>query len=207
MLEYHQDRFDAYCDYCDDCMYKVYQNWLQQNNRDLKEKTINENWQEDFDRHLSVADKRELGDIYSTCPEYDTCKYYKDTCGYETDDSLTQYFECTEVNGNNGMVAYIGPHCAEDGKSVTLGLYSDENCNEYIGGSNNITNFLGFDLEAGALDKYFMGSVEQENLPDKYFQQYWSDELQSYYNPQEQMCIPCSASLQMYEEEYNDEVK
>ena len=73
-----------------------------------------------------------------------------------------------------------------------------KNCNEYIGGSNNITNFLGFDLEAGALDKYFMGSVEQENLPDKYFQQY---------NPQEQMCIPCSASLQMYEEEYNDEVK
>lgn len=221
MLEYHQDRFEVYCEYCDNCMYQVYQKWLQQNqkdnnnaynygNRDLKMKSIDEDWHTDLERHLE--EQRQLGGdydyykVYNTCPEYDTCKYYKNTCGHELDDSITQYFECTQVerNNNNGdYIAYIGPHCAQDGKTVTLGLYSDENCNEYIGNTMNINNFLGFNLEEGALDGYSTGSLARDIIPDDYFEQYWSEELQAYYNPQEQMCIPCAASLQIYEEKGN----
>lgn len=224
MLEYHQDRFEVYCEYCDNCMYQVYQNWLKSNGRNLEAKSIDEDWQVDLDRHLSTAEQRELGNVYGTCPEYDTCKYYQKICGHDLDDSLTQYFECTEVERNNGMIAYIGPHCGQDGKTVTLGLYSDENCNEYIGNSFNINNFLGYTLEDGALDGYVTGSLARDIIPDDYFEQYWSEDLQAYYNPQEQMCIPCAASLQIYEQKgniasdddedylssnnaYNDEVK
>lgn len=203
MLEYHEERFETYCSYCNSCMYSVYKSWLNSNGRHLEAKTIDQDWQSDIERHLSAAEQRELGNVYGSCPEYDTCKYYKNTCGNDLDDTLTQYFECTEVQRNNGMVAYIGPHCSSDGKTVTLGLYSDENCNEYIGGSYNINNFLGFTLEEGALDGYATGSLARDVIPDDYFQQYWSEELQAYYNPQEQMCIPCAASLQIYENKGN----
>lgn len=203
MLEYHQDRFEVYCEYCDQCMYQVYQSWLNSNQRDLQAKTIDQDWKEDMERHLTSEEIRKLGNVYGTCPEYDTCKYYQKTCGNDLDDALTQYFECTQVERNNGMTAFIGPHCGQDGKTVTLGLYSDEECNEYIGDSTNINNFLGFTLEEGALDGYVSGSLARDVIPDDYFEQYWSEELQAYYNPQEQMCIPCSASLQIYNQKGN----
>lgn len=203
MLEYHEDRFEVYCDYCDGCMYNVYQQWIKSQGRMLEMKSIDQDWKDDMERHLTEEEVRKLGNAYNTCPEYDTCKYFKKLCQNGLDDTLTQYFECTEVQRNNGMIAYIGPHCAADGKTVTLGLYSDADCNEFIGKSSNINNFLGFQLEEGALDGYVTGSLARDVIPDDYFSQYWSDELQAYYNPQEQLCIPCAASLQIYENKGN----
>lgn len=204
MLEYHEDRFEVYCDYCDGCMYTVYQQWVKsQGGRKLEMKSIDQDWKDDLERHLTEEEVRKLGNVYNSCPEYDTCKYYKKLCQNGLDDTLTQYFECTEVQRNNGMIAYIGPHCASDGKTVTLGVYSDEDCNEFIGQSTNINNFLGFQLEEGALDGYVTGSLARDVIPDDYYSQYWSDELQAYYNPQEQLCIPCAASLQIYENKGN----
>jgi len=184
-------------------MYAVYQQWIKSQGRKLEMKSIDEDWKDDLERHLTEEEVRKLGNAYNTCPEYDTCKYYKKLCQNGLDDTLTQYFQCTEVQRNNGMIAYIGPHCAQDGKTVTLGLYSDEDCDEFIGKTSNINNFLGFQLEEGALDGYVTGSLARDVIPDDYFSQYWSDELQAYYNPQEQLCIPCAASLQIYENKGN----
>eukprot|EP00579_Thalassiosira_antarctica_P023689 CAMPEP_0201985950 /NCGR_PEP_ID=MMETSP0904-20121228/88833_1 /ASSEMBLY_ACC=CAM_ASM_000553 /TAXON_ID=420261 /ORGANISM="Thalassiosira antarctica, Strain CCMP982" /LENGTH=58 /DNA_ID=CAMNT_0048539767 /DNA_START=103 /DNA_END=276 /DNA_ORIENTATION=+ len=57
------------------------------------------------------------------------------------------------MESSNGQVAYIGPHCAEDGFSVTLGIYADENCDEYIGNGVDIANYIGeeIDVEEDAL--------------------------------------------------------
>eukprot|EP00804_Cyclotella_cryptica_P010924 CCRYP_018989-RA/>CCRYP_018989-RA protein AED:0.19 eAED:0.19 QI:0/0.66/0.5/1/1/1/4/310/718 len=203
MLEYHADRFEVYCDYCDNCMYAVYQQWIKSQGRKLEMKSIDQDWKDDLERHLSEEEVRKLGNVYNTCPEYDTCKYYKNICQNGLDDTLTQYFECTEVQRNNGIVAYVGPHCASDGKTVTLGVYSDEDCNEFIGQSTNINNYLGFQLDEDALDGYVTGSLARDVIPDDYYEQYWSEELQAYYNPQEQLCIPCAASLQIYENKGN----
>ena len=224
MAEFRQERFEGYCQYCENCIYNMYQQWMnsQGRGRDLKE-FKDPSWKEDVDAlegDFSWNAHRELGG----CPGIDSCWTYKNICGNDIETEFEEYFECTEVERNNGMIAYIGPHCGQDGKTVTLGLYSDENCNEYIGNSFNINNFLGYTLEAGALDGYVTGSLARDIIPDDYFEQYWSEDLQAYYNPQEQMCIPCAASLQIYEQKgniasdddedylssnnaYNDEVK
>ncbi|KAL7508341.1 hypothetical protein ACHAXN_005428 [Cyclotella atomus] len=203
MAEYHSDRFDVYCDYCQGCMYNAYNKWMNgyQGGRKLD---IDEDWEADFERLLEESGERDLAETYyAQCPEWDTCKSYKNVCGAGIDDTLEQYFECTEVERNNGMIAYIGPHCSDDGTTINLGIYSDEYCSEYIGKGTNINNFLGFQLEETALEGYVTGSLARDVIPDDYYEQYWSDELQAYYDPQEQLCVPCAASAQLYEQKGN----
>ena len=163
MLEYEEERFQAYCDYCEDCMQAVYWQWMKNmGGRELNEDITYEQWRQ----HYS---SRELGDYYSVCPEYDLCVTYNNVCGHGLDDDLTEYFKCTEVQRNNGMVAYIGPHCAEDGYKITLGIYADEECNQYIGKGVNIQTFIGQQLD--------------------------EDPLSFYYNNEQQICIPCRAGV------------
>lgn len=191
MSEYRQQRFEAYCMYCEECSMKVYQKWLNwsknqnydNNQRKLPAYEDKEAWQ----RELETM-QRELGDFdaLAVCPEYNACKVYDDVCDHDIDSDYAEYFDCTEVENKYGQVAYVGPHCAEDGVTITLGLYSDENCYEYIGKGANLRNFLGDDLPEDALYDYVTGSLES---------------VVEYWNPMEQLCIPCNAADQLYEDE------
>eukprot|EP00970_Alexandrium_tamarense_P018547 scaffold13349_cov195-Alexandrium_tamarense.AAC.3 len=95
------------------------------NNRDLKEGennslAITEDWKADMEeRQLGGNDMSQflIKKGYQICPEYETCKYYQNLCKAGIDDTLEEYFECTEVESNNGQAAYIGPHCGEDGRT------------------------------------------------------------------------------------------
>ncbi|KAL7549944.1 hypothetical protein ACHAWF_013211, partial [Thalassiosira exigua] len=63
------------------------------------------------------------------------------------DNHVTEYFECTEVQPANGRVAYAGPHYPQDGFTVTVGLYADTYCNEYIGNGVSIAKFIGEEID------------------------------------------------------------
>ena len=56
----------------------------------------------------------------------------KDYCvEYENDEfELQEYLECREWEGNQGNMNmyFIGPYCANNGKEVRLGMFSDEGC-------------------------------------------------------------------------------
>ena len=165
MLEYEEERFESYCGYCEDCMQAVYSQWMKNmGGRDLNEDITYEQWHQDYSR-------RELGNFYNACPEYDLCVTYNNVCGNGLDDDLTEYFECTEVEKNNGMVAYVGPRCAEDGFTITLGIFADQYCNEYIGKGVDIKSFIGEELDENSLSFY--------------------------YNNEEQICIPCRAAVRV----------
>lgn len=103
------------------------------------------------------------------------------------EEGYSEYFECTEVERNNGQVAYIGPHCAEDGFTITLGVFSDEYCNEYIGNGVNIANFLGeeWDYEEDEL-KGFYNSAHGATL----------DQLK--FINEENVCIPCNKKVSFF---------
>ena len=188
MMEFQEERFDTYCNYCEECLYQVYLLWMKNGgHRDLK--------YEDFKASPELQDQahRDLGGnvnggqangkYYNVCPEYDTCQEYSNMCNQGMDDSLTQYFECQEVEKANGQVAYVGPHCAEDGFTITLGVYSDEYCSDYIGNGAQIENFIG----------------QEMNIDE--------DELKSYYNSangvldllqfsnEDDVCIPCRKAV------------
>ncbi|KAL7543857.1 hypothetical protein ACHAXR_013227 [Thalassiosira sp. AJA248-18] len=194
MQEYQEERFETYCQYCEECMYKVYEQWVKNGGgRKLSYEEFKNSEEHDEHRKLSNI-PRELGGYYGACPEYDTCVEYQNVCGGGVEDEYSEYFECVEVQRNNGNVAYIGPHCAEDGFTITLGVFGDEYCNEYIGNGVSIANFIGedMDIEEDALKGYY-NSAHGATL----------DQLQ--FLNEENVCIPCRKGDLIWEEEGNQD--
>merc|ERR1712086_108401 len=179
--EYQMERFENYCEYCETCMYNVYQVWLE-----------NGGFQDDDD--VAAGDDAKANDdginpvFYEVCPEYNTCSSYKSLCEEEVEESFTQYFECTQAVSSSGQVGYVGPHCAEDGFTVTLGVYSDEFCNQYIGNGVDISNFIGMEIDA-----------EDDELKPWYNSANGALEVLKYSN-EENVCIPCNKADLPYEE-------
>lgn len=178
-------------------MYDVYQVWMKNGygqNRHLKERSdlsfLDDLESEDFQKA-----HRELGyNKYNACPEYDICHSYAKTCATGLNNGMESYFECTKVQKQNGQTAYMGPHCSADGTSVTLGVYSDEYCSEYIGNGVSVSSFLGYELEGDEFSPYMNGNL-MDVLPEE-------DVLN--YPAADSMCIPCMASRQSFENRVDD---
>jgi len=86
--------------------------------------------------------------IYSYCDDYICGDYYtycSDLYG-EQDDLFDpmEFLECAEWTNQYGQTYYIGPHCGSDHYTVSLGVFSDENCLTYIGNDISLASVLGF---------------------------------------------------------------
>ena len=67
---------------------------------------------------------------------------------------MADYFQCGEFNLGNS-VAYMGPHCRSDGKTIGIGIYRDENCNRYNAKLNDISSYTGMDLSDEYMKFYY----------------------------------------------------
>lgn len=209
--EYHAERFEAYCADCESCMYDVYLNWMKNgyNNgsgRNLKERT-DKSFMDELESDEFKNAHRELGNYnkYDACPEYDTCHIYKNICEAGLDETFTQYFECTQIERGDGKIVYVAPHCASNGVNVTLGLYSDEYCSEYIG--SDTTNYLGYKIDADALAPYVTGSLIDVIPVESMQSQKEAYDMIASYDTEfvgglapDSMCIPCHASKQAFQQ-------
>lgn len=143
MAEYQQEQAGEYCSYCQDYMYTIYQKYVSKcmSNGNCRNRHLQ---YEAFKNDMSGDVQRELGFNFGICMSYSTL------CDGDSaiENEIEEYLECKEANG-----AYIGPHCAEDGYTVTLGVFSDMNCNVYIGG--DVANYLGQELEDDALKNWY----------------------------------------------------
>ena len=95
-------------------------------------------------------------DQANACEYYDVCENYRTACKdyAQQADDMQDFFECGEFNvGNN--VAYMGPHCRSDGKTIGIGIYKDEYCNEYNAALSDISSYTGMDLSDGYLKPYY----------------------------------------------------
>ena len=179
MMEWQESRFEMYEEYCETCMDNVYQQYMNEWGRKLENPlTFEEFKNSDEHRKLNNDDDDYYDNYYGACPEFDTCQYY---LKIDYVDEYSQWFECTEVERNN-QVAYVGPHCAEDGFEITLGVYSDEDCNEYIGNGVDVQNWIGEEMEEDALRTYY-NSAYGPTL----------EQLQ--YVNEDQVCIPCNQAV------------
>jgi len=186
----------------DEFMKRLVQDHAQDMSRRLEEENQDEEaeWMNQYQMQMWEDMKVTF---YEACPEYDLCSEYQNVQAYleegedDDGDDITQFFECTEVERNNGNVAYIGPHCAEDGFTVTLGVFADEDCFEYIGYGVDIRSFIDDDEVAEELANYAE-----------------DDPLRSYYNSANgpsldmlawsnewNVCIPCNQNSLMFEED------
>ena len=105
-------------------MYEVCQQWMSNG----YQRKHDEEKAPEFDEWRRSLNDRELESIYQdACPEFNACKVYEDVCDQDSflDDAYSEYFECTEIERDNGMVAYIGPIYGPDGdgESITLGIF------------------------------------------------------------------------------------
>mmetsp|Transcript_11153 Transcript_11153/g.23711 ORF Transcript_11153/g.23711 Transcript_11153/m.23711 type:complete len:703 (+) Transcript_11153:199-2307(+) len=194
MLEWQEERFEQYCEYCRDCMWDVYLTWLENGGDNSRKLTFEEFKNSEEHRNLGNDDDDEIDeDYYKVCPEYDTCSEYQFMCNNGFEDDYSEYFECTEVESKNGNVAYIGPHCSEDGFTISLGVYSDEYCNEYIGDGVDIANFIGEEID-----------YEEDLFHDYYNSVYGSTLNQLQYINEDNVCIPCRKADLLWEDRENN---
>eukprot|EP00934_Nitzschia_sp_Nitz4_P008469 Nitzschia sp. Nitz4//scaffold9_size221794//38404//40413//NITZ4_001325-RA/size221794-snap-gene-0.127-mRNA-1//-1//CDS//3329560938//8459//frame0 len=124
---------------------------------------------------------------YGTCDE-ETCEGSDEFCyDYDYDEEedehksndendILDFFECKEIEIHEVGKYYIGPHCGSDHFTVGIGVYSDENCVNYIG-------------DTVSLD-YVIQEYDGE------------DELGNIQLPQ--VCISCNAMGDDEEEAYNE---
>lgn len=142
MAEYEDTQFEMYCDYCDTYMQKQYTKWVQNQNGGRRLEF------EDF-MNDSVVERMLGGQMAS-------CKVYYQPCnngGF--DDDYEDYLTCNEVDKNNGAVAYTQATCAEDGQTMTIGIYSDEECTVDISSQVNIANWIGEEIDDEAMEHYY----------------------------------------------------
>ena len=141
MAEYEDTQFEMYCDYCDVYMQKMYDKWVNNggHNRHLE-----------FEEFMNDHEvKRKLGG------EFDACSVFYKPCNKGFQDNYADLLQCNEVQKNNGMVGYTQATCAEDGETITIGLYSDEECSEDITNQVNIANWIGEEVDDEEMAHYY----------------------------------------------------
>lgn len=92
----------------------------------------------------------ECANYYNACDDFRTaCKDYSQYAN-----NMEAYFECSEFKVGN-QVGYLGPHCRSDGKTIGIGLYKDQYCNEYNSDITNLSSMTGMDLGDENLKAYY----------------------------------------------------
>lgn len=156
--DYVDLEFNAYCDFCKDCVY--------------------------FTEFYSNGGNNKNGgnNMNGECIYYEDCKDYGDSCDenaqtgeqkMEGDFDYEDFFECKEIDisyyggyssnswNQNGAeestAVYAGPHCKEG--TIQIGLFSDENCYNYIGNKYVNVDLSNFEYDA-------LASVEELYVPD-----------------------------------------
>ena len=140
MADYEDTQFEMYCGYCENYMQAQYQKWVQ--NGGQRELEF-----EEFKNSEEVH--RQLGG------DMGACSVYAKACDNGFQDDYADLLECAEVQKDNGMVAYTQATCAEDGQTITIGLYSDDECSEDITSQVNMANWLGHEVDDEEMSHYY----------------------------------------------------
>jgi hypothetical protein len=177
MAEYEDTQFEMYCGYCTAYMQKMYQKWVQNGGHN---------------RHLDFEEFKNDHEVHRMLGgEMDACRVYSKACNSGFQDGYADMLECSQVTKNNGMVAYTQATCAEDGQTITIGLYSDEECSEDITSQVNIANWIGEDVDDEEMAHYYKNVASAVGTL-----------IESYggktnVNPTA-LCMPCAAKVSLF---------
>jgi hypothetical protein len=116
------------------------------------------------DQTYLPCDSYVCGDYYTYCsdlyePEYNQMYQWRAQAqngGNQNNNNgqneLYQFLECSEYVNDYGQRYYVGPHCASDHYTISLGVFSDENCVNYIGETVSLSKVLGYGMDE---EKFF----------------------------------------------------
>jgi len=139
--QYTADKKENFCAFCDKCL--AYQS--------------NETYDASF--NCTTAGEEACAGAATTCTDSATV--------------FEEYFQCKAVefsDADNGML-YIAPHCGSDGFTITLGIFSDNQCSNYTADTFTIEEVTGVEFDTSELNTYFpkecVSCKEQSNIWDE----------------------------------------
>lgn len=152
---YQQKKQEQYADEDGGMSYEDYQEYMQNMNENMYnpyywDEDLYGEWDDDWSETWLAFNWQVLP--YCSESEVTTCQNAEETCGdydddydenAENEDGMGGFSACTQIDDN----IYLGPHCNADGYTITLGVYADEYCDEYIGDQVNIYEVLGYDID------------------------------------------------------------
>jgi hypothetical protein len=150
--DYVDLEFNAYCDFCKDCVYftEFYANGNGGNSKTCKYYEDCRDYGDSCDENAQTGEQKMEGDFdyedFFECKEIDLSYY-----GYSSTNSWSQ------SGAKDSTTVYAGPHCKEG--TIEIGLFSDENCYNYIG-----NNYVNLDLSNFEYDA--LASVEELYVPE-----------------------------------------
>ena len=131
-----------------DGQFYQYDDEMMETIRQCKKNQQNGNYQNYNCDSLNECDEENEED-YPPC-DTDVCGDYYTYCselnGNVRDESfdVTEYLECAPYETEEGKTFYIGPHCADNHYSISLGVFSDQYCTNYVGNSISLSQVLGY---------------------------------------------------------------
>jgi hypothetical protein len=142
-------------------------NYIYKSRQSMCSKGIHGEYVTELETYLSATvayQQTVFASLCENCNEYcdgNTCSGCGKTCyEYSTLSSngyvdASQYTTCTKINyqqnnngegqNNNNNYVYVGPSCSSDGKSIVIGVFSDQYCSQGID-DLNIESVLGYHL-------------------------------------------------------------
>lgn len=95
-------------------------------------------------------------DQWGECIFDSVCENYKSVCrSYSPNATFYQdYFSCTQFSLGNQM-GYLGPHCRQDGHTIGIGIYGDEQCNTYIGDVTDLNMYTAKQFDDSELSPFY----------------------------------------------------
>ena len=120
MSQYHYQKFLEYCSTCVACMNRP--------DDDTLYTEYNATTNETTDTWTAAGD----------CQYYDACRNYNQACkSYEAntdDNAFSSVVGCSKFESGDD-VYFRGPNCGSNGKNITMALFKDNECTQYIDSS------------------------------------------------------------------------
>lgn len=158
---------------------------------------------------------------FMSCTPYESFSFIKEKNVQTVQDGEEEYVtykykRYAYYTEGQGVMFYIGPHCSDDHYHLKLGVFSDENCADYIGDQVSVSQVLGFDFDDtnvfqlpeeclscnGMADVIQYNENKYEHQGDgKYDDDIYASKQQGYYKNQN---MDGSASYQYNENYYYD---
>mmetsp|Transcript_21922 Transcript_21922/g.36233 ORF Transcript_21922/g.36233 Transcript_21922/m.36233 type:complete len:492 (-) Transcript_21922:72-1547(-) len=155
MAEYHYQTYLQYCDTCIDCMTPP-----DGMDDDTIYQAYNDTGDDAYDSNVTDSNSTYAWSAETDCAYFGACQNYGKACKEYTavaddgdDNNQEQILACQEVNMGNS-VGYLGPHCADDGKSLTIGYFSDQYCTELVGSETEFSYYTGMSIDDNWMSFY-----------------------------------------------------
>mmetsp|Transcript_29598 Transcript_29598/g.43678 ORF Transcript_29598/g.43678 Transcript_29598/m.43678 type:complete len:574 (-) Transcript_29598:227-1948(-) len=180
MLHYQIQKQEAMCEHCYNCANGGYDR--ERDLEDAGDDAAGDDDAGDYDDAGGYDDAAAAAGDDGAAVKYsnDPCDTYADYCDeldadgacanmYDDDNNngdddskldlmdYINYFDCIQVQGQNGGVFYVSPRCDPQSTKIQMGIFYDSFCSQYAGNEYNLNEFSGVNFNNEIFEEFYSG--------------------------------------------------